>query len=83
MLTLLTFHRNEPCLSLGTATPAKNLLIHFPFTAGLRRLFSQDSELFSSLRQLVLVPLTLYRLGRAELSQAKTFSLRLEAKAGP
>ena len=48
MLTLLTFHKNESCLSLGTAVPAKKLLIRFPFTgeteSGLSRDYSHLSD---------------------------------------
>ena len=47
MLTLLTFHKDESCLSLGTAVPAKKLLIRFPFTgeteSGLSRGYSHLS----------------------------------------
>ena len=48
MLTLLTFHKDESCLSLGTAVPAKKLLIRFPFTgeaeSGLSGGFSHLSD---------------------------------------
>lgn len=48
MLTLLTFHKDESCLSLGTAVPAKNLLIRFPCTgeaeSGLSGGFSHLSD---------------------------------------
>lgn len=48
MLTLLTFHKDESCLSLGTAVPAKKLLIQFPFTgeaeSGLSGGFSHLSD---------------------------------------
>ena len=48
MLTLLTFHKDESCLSLGTAVPAKKLLIRFPFTgeteSGLSRGYSHLSD---------------------------------------
>lgn len=76
MLTLLTFHRDESCLSLGTALPAKKLLIRFPSTgeteSGLR------GAILTSRAALSGSPLTLCRQGRSEFSQANT--LRLSAK---
>lgn len=81
MLTLLTFHKDESCLSLGTAVPAKKLLIRFPFTgeteSGLR------GAILTSQTALSGPPLTLCRLRRAELSQAKTLRLSLKKPSSP
>ena len=80
-LTLLTFHKDESCLSLGTAVPAKKLLIRFPFTgeteSGLR------GAILTSQTALSGPPLTLCRLRRAELSQAKTLRLSLKKPRQP
>lgn len=70
MLTLLTFHKDESCLSLGTDVPAKKLLIRFPFRgeteSGLR------GAILTSQAALSGPPLTSCRLRRTELSQDKT-----------
>lgn len=81
MLTLLTFHKDESCLSLGTAIPAKKLLIRFPFSgqteSGLR------GAILTSQAALSGAPLTLYRLRSTELSQAKTLSPKVQAAPQP